>query len=512
MDINNKDYGMGRPRGGPGAPRYGIKTVIVVAVLSILAGVIITARFDLTNISGAQTFWKEPGAGAAAKVYGPPDFVELAKNLEPTVVNISTTQIIKEKPMFPFPQFNGPFDDFFGGNLNKFFGQEMPRELKRQSLGSGFIINRDGYILTNYHVIANATEIIVTLPHNRKDYKARVVGSDRKLDIALIKIKAGDNLPVAVLGNSDNVQIGEWVLAIGNPFGLGGTVTKGIISQKGRIIGAGPYDNFLQTDASINPGNSGGPLFDMKGNVVGINTAIVAGGQGIGFAIPINMVKDVLVQLKEKGKVTRGWIGVSIQELTPDLAKSFGLKSTNGALVSSVSPGDPAALAGMKPGDIITSFDSKPVTDMNDLPRIVAVTPPGKTVPVTIIRDGKEMTLSVKVGAKTGGETAEVETAPRKEAVDTRLGISVMPLSPAIARELGATNAEGVVVSDVREDSAAWLAGIRKGDIIREIDSRKIKSMKDYSAAIKASARANAIRLLIEREGQDIYVAIGLNG
>ncbi len=513
--METRNGGTGGPAGRAKGPKFGIKTVVFVAVLSVLVGFLITARFDLTGITGAQTFWTEPATGAAEKSYGPPNFVQLAKKLEPTVVNISTTQVIKEKPMFPFPEFKGPFDEFFGGgdnnnDLNKFFGdQQQPRELKRQSLGSGFIINKDGYILTNYHVIENASEIVVTLPETKKDYKAKVIGSDRKIDIALIKIKAGDNLPVAVLGNSDDAEIGEWVMAIGNPFGLGGTVTKGIISQKGRIIGAGPYDDFIQTDASINPGNSGGPLFNMKGEVVGINTAIVAGGQGIGFATPINMAKEVLIQLKEKGKVTRGWIGVSIQELTPELAKSFGLKMTNGALVSSVSPGDPAERAGMKDGDIITSFDGKQINEMSDLPRIVAATPPGKTVEVKVLRDGHGKTLFIKVGTRTEEAEAGARAKPEKRtAVDKRLGISVQPLTRALAKELGSANAEGVVISDVKEDSPAWSAGLRKGDIIREIDRKRIKNMKDYAAAIKTASREDTVLFLAERQGQTIYVAI----
>ncbi len=507
MDLKNSKINV------PKGPKYGIRTVVFVALASIIAGFIITARFDLTNMTGAQTFWKDAPSGQPVKTMGPPDFAELAKKLDPTVVNISTTQIIKEKPMFPFPEFKGPFDEFFGGDdMNKFFGdQRQPKELKRQSLGSGFIINKDGYILTNYHVIENATEIMVTLPHNKKDYKAKVVGSDQKIDIALIKIKADESLPVAVLGNSDEAQIGEWVLAVGNPFGLGGTVTKGIISQKGRIIGAGPYDNFIQTDASINPGNSGGPLFNMRGEVVGINTAIVAGGQGIGFATPINMAKEVLLQLKEKGKVTRGWVGVSIQELTPELAKSFGLKTTSGVLVSSVSPGDPAAQAGMKAGDIITSFDGKPVGEISDLPRIVAATPPGKTVEVKALRDGQEKTMMVKVGTKTEEAAAEEEAMPEKRAaVDKRLGITAQPLTPAIAKQLGAADAAGVVISSVKEDSPAWNAGLRKGDIVREIDRKHIKTMKDYSAALKAREREETILFLVERQGQAIYVAINL--
>ncbi|MEK7841530.1 MAG: trypsin-like peptidase domain-containing protein, partial [Deltaproteobacteria bacterium] len=304
----------------------------------------------------------------------PNSFVRLAKELNPVVVNISTTQVVKQKPMVPFPEFRSPFEE-----EDEFRppGEAPEREFKRQSLGSGFIINKEGYILTNSHVVENAEEIIVTLSDKKeKEYKAKLVGKDVRLDVALIKIDANGDLSVAALGDSDKVEIGEWVVAIGNPFGLVHTVTAGIVSAKGRVIGAGPYDNFIQTDAAINPGNSGGPLFNLKGEVVGINTAIIAGGQGVGFATPINMAKDILLQLKEKGSVTRGWIGVGIQEVTPDLAKSFGLKDKQGALVSSVQEGEPANKAGIKPGDIIVEFDGKEINEVSDLPRTVAsITP-----------------------------------------------------------------------------------------------------------------------------------------
>ncbi len=487
-----------------------MKTVLLVALISIFAGVAVTMKLDMTNSTGAAQFWKEGAPGKTSADHAPRNFVDLAKTLSPLVVNISTTQVLKERQAVPFPEFKGPFDEFFGDDLNKFFNNEPHKDLKRQSLGSGFIINKDGYILTNYHVIENATEIMVTLSADKKDYKATVVGQDQKLDIALIKITPDSVLPEAVIGDSDSLDIGEWVLAIGNPFGLGGTVTAGIVSQKGRVIGAGPYDNFIQTDASINPGNSGGPLFNMNGEVVGINTAIIAGGQGIGFATPINMVKDVLTQLKEKGSVTRGWIGVSIQELTPELAKSFGLKEPNGVLISSVTPGDPAEKAGLKAGDVIVGFNGKKITDLSDLPRTVASTPPGKNVEVKVIRDGKEKSFFIKVGTKVEEGAREKPAEEKEIAPDERIGISVQPITPDIAKRLGLKDTEGVIISSVKSDGPAASAGLRRGDVIKEVDRRTIKNTKDYEKAITAVEKKDVVLMLILRGNNTIYVALKL--
>jgi serine protease Do len=490
---------------------FSIKTLILVALISVIAGVALTMRFDLVSQSTAQSFWKDSGRAKGPVISKSANFVELAKKLSPSVVNISTTQKIKERGVMPFPEFRGPFEDFFGDDFDKFFNGPQ-REFKRQSLGSGFIINKEGYILTNNHVIENATEIIVTFSEGKRDYKAEVIGSDQKLDIALVKIDAEDDLPVVTLGDSDALDVGEWVVAIGNPFGLGGTVTAGIVSQKGRVIGAGPYDNFLQTDASINPGNSGGPLFNLRGEVVGINTAIIAGGQGIGFATPVNMVKDVLLQLKEHGKVTRGWIGVSIQSLTPELAKSFGLKEAEGVLVSSVTPGDPAEAGGMKTGDVIVSFDGRKISDLNDLPRVVAATPPGKKADVKVIRDGKVKTLSVKVSKKKDDETmAAVETEDEKPTSDKRAGLAVQPLTPEVAKRLGVTGIEGVYVTYVKPDSPAARAGLRRGDVIKEINGTRIKGKDDYNKAINSFEKNEYVRFLIKRGPSTIYVVLKLN-
>ncbi|HZV81635.1 MAG TPA: Do family serine endopeptidase, partial [Geobacteraceae bacterium] len=321
---------------------------------------------------------------------GPPDFVELAKKLKPSVVNIGTEKTVRTQRRLQRPFGNNspfgsdPFQDFF----DRFFEDQIPQGYKQRSLGSGFIISEDGYILTNNHVIDGADEIKVKL-EDGKELKGEIKGMDAKLDLALIKVTSKDKLPVAELGDSDAIQVGEWVMAIGNPFGLAETVTAGIISAKGRVIGSGPYDDFIQTDASINPGNSGGPLFNARGEVVGINTAIIAGGQGIGFAIPVNMAKSILPQLREKGKVARGWLGVSVQPVTKDLSQAFGLENERGALVSEVMPESPAQKSGIKVGDVIVEFDGKPVKEMNDLPRIVAATLSGREVKIKVVRDRK---------------------------------------------------------------------------------------------------------------------------
>ncbi len=310
-----------------------------------------------------------------------------------------------------------------------------------------------------------------------------------------------------MLGDSDTLDIGAWVVAIGNPFGLGGTVTAGIVSQKGRILGSGPYDNYIQTDASINPGNSGGPLFNIRGEVVGINTAIIAGGQGIGFAVPINMVKEVLTQLKEKGSVTRGWIGVSVQVLTPELAKSFGLKEPTGALVSAVTPGDPADKAGVKPGDIITSFNGETVKSLNDLPRIVAATTPGKTTKMKVLREGVEKTLFVKVGKKSDASDVE-KSLPARDNPDAKFGINVEPLTRELASRLGSTRSSGVYISRIAPDSPADDAGLKAGDVIIEISRTPVTDLKSYNKAIKKTNKSGNILFLIERRHSTIYVVV----
>jgi len=433
------------------------------------------------------------GAAQAAGS-GLPDFVALAKKLKPTVVNISTSKTVAPKRM----QHPGgdPFQEYF----ERFFDQ--PRQsFKQQSLGSGFIISDDGYILTNNHVVAGADEIKVKLS-DRREFKGVLKGRDEKLDLALIKIEAKDHLPVAKLGDSDKLEVGQWVLAIGNPFGLAQTVTAGIVSAEGRVIGSGPYDNFIQTDASINPGNSGGPLFDTKGEVVGINTAILAGGQGIGFAIPVNLAKEIIAQLKEKGKVTRGYLGVSVQPVTPDLAASFNLPEEQGALVAEVVEGSPAQKAGIKEGDVILEFNGKPIHEMNELPHLVANAPVGKQVPVLVLRDGKKETFNVAIEQLKDGEGSE-DVALTQD----KLGMKVTELTKEQAAHMRAGES-GVVVSEVQSDSVAERAGISAGDLIREINGLRIATVSDYNKAVATVKKGGYLRVLLRRGNSSLFVAM----
>lgn len=442
---------------------------------------------------------------SAEAQYTPPNFVELARKLKPAVVNIGTEKkpkIQKRQQQRQFgnnPFGNDPFQDFF----DRFFDEQRPQGRAQKSLGSGFIISADGYILTNNHVVEGADEIKVKF-NNGKELKGELKGSDAKLDLALVKVATDEKLPVAPMGNSDEIEVGEWVMAIGNPFGLSETVTAGIVSAKGRVIGSGPYDDFIQTDASINPGNSGGPLFNAKGEVIGINSAIIAGGQGIGFAIPVNMAKSIVEQLKDKGKVTRGWIGVSIQPVTKDLADSFGLTAERGALVSEVVSESPAEKGGVKSGDIIVSFDGKEIKEMNDLPRIVASTPTGRSVPVKVVREGKEETLTLVTEKMKDGDDDSLSDSEKKD----RLGLTVKDLNKDLASMLRIKEVAGVVVTDVRDDSPAVNMGIQRGDIIKEVNGRKIDKVADYDKALASLKKEKVVRLLVKHGDTIRFVAM----
>lgn len=429
-----------------------------------------------------------------------PSFSELAKDVKPTVVNISTTQMVKSPMEDFFRDFHG-FRDFFGDEFfKKFFGDTQPREFKRRSLGSGFVIDKEGFILTNNHVVEKAQEITVRLA-NEKSYPAKIVGRDPKTDLALIKIDADEALPFARLGDSDALEVGEWVMAVGNPFGLQHTVTTGIVSAKGRVIGAGPYDDFLQTDASINPGNSGGPLFSLKGEVVGINTAIVAGGTGIGFAIPINMAKNLLPQLKQ-GKVRYGYLGVYIQDLTEELAQSFGLKEAKGVLISEVLPDSAAGKSGVQKGDVVLRYNGQEVTDTYQFRRLVGNTGVGKTVEMVVLRDGKRKTLSVTIGEQKEQQVA----ATPKEEIDN-WGLKVQELTSELGGRLGAPeDAQGVVVSEIEPGSPADNAGVRQGDLIIEIERQPVKGTENYRTLITQFKNKDAVLLTLRVRSQDYHV------
>jgi len=375
--------------------------------------------------------------------------------------------------------------------------------MKTHALGSGFIISEDGLILTNNHVVAKATEIKIKLLTGQ-EYDAKLVGRDSKTDLALIKVTPDKDFPKpVVLGDSDAMRVGDWVMAVGNPFGLGNTVTTGIISAKSRILGEGPYDDFLQTDAAINPGNSGGPLFNMQGQVIGINTAIIAQGQGIGFAIPINMAKELLPQLK-KGKVIRGWLGLMIQDITPELAKSFGLKSAKGALVSEVVKGSPADKAGLLRGDIILRFDGKEIENSHKLSQLAAATPPNTRVKIDLLRNGEEKTVSFEVGTMPEGEQKSV--APEEK---SDWGMNVQELTPQLAQQLGLEpGTTGVVISGVNDGSPADAAGLRPGDLITEVNRKAITNMNDYQQALRNVKKGDHLLLLIKRAAGSFYTVL----
>lgn len=440
----------------------------------------------------------------AERVSGAPvSFADLAEKLSPTVVNISTTKTIKGRSGSPFGG-DTPFPRFFGQDdfSRRFFGDSPQREFKQTSLGSGFIISGDGYIFTNNHVIEKADKIKVKLSTG-KEYDAEIKGKDPNTDIALIKINPDRELPVVQFGDSDKLRVGEWVFAIGNPFGLDHTVTAGIVSAKGRVIGSGPYDNFIQTDASINPGNSGGPLFNLNGDVIGINTAIVAQGQGIGFAIPINTAKSIVNDLKMKGSVTRGWLGISVQDVTEDIAQTLKLKDRRGALIGQVFEGDPADKAGVKAGDIIIGIDGKDIRDSHELPRIVAALIVGEKVRVKIWRDGQEKVFSVTIGER---KDEKILAGPGK--ADEHYGMTVQEMTPEMAKHFGISQKTGVIITQVREGSPADDAGLKEQDIILQINKVKISSLKEFVREISRDRREETVLLLINRGEATFFVTL----
>jgi serine protease Do len=435
----------------------------------------------------------------------PQNFSALADTVSPAVVHIRVEKTIKGGGP-AFHQFNKnpfgrpeQFKDFFGRN----FGQQRQPEFKQPGQGSGFIIDKSGYIVTNNHVVEGADTIKVIL-RDDTEYDADIVGRDPVTDIALIKIGTRENLAAVPLGSSDNLKVGEWVAAIGSPFGLEHTVTAGIVSAKGRVIGSGPYDDFIQTDASINPGNSGGPLINMQGEIVGINTMIIAGGNGIGFAIPIDLARDIITQLKTNGEVTRGWLGVTIQNLKGDLAQYYGVNDKNGVLVAGVVPGDPADQAGIQPKDIITKVDGKKVATSRDLTNLAAKLNVGDTARVTILREGRQKTLDVKVGRR----PVTMAAAPDHQRHEKKgeYGFEVTELTPQIAQRYNIEETAGVIVVNVAPNSKAQAAGVRQGDLIIEINRKNVASVEDFKILIDQHKKGDGINLLVKRMNAGLMV------
>jgi serine protease Do len=447
-------------------------------------------------------------------------FADLVERVGPAVVNISTSKQQARSEELPMPQFppGSPFEEFFREFFDRDRGQQPQQPRRGFSLGSGFVVDPTGYVVTNNHVIAEADEITVIF-NDESEYKAQLVGKDTKTDLALLKIERDRPFPYVEWADSDNVRVGDWMLAIGNPFGLGSTVTAGIVSARGRNINAGPYDDFFQVDAAINRGNSGGPSFTPDGRVFGVNTAIFSpsgGNVGIGFAIPSNLARTVIDSLKSTGRVARGWLGVRIQTVSDDIAENLGLSEVAGALVAGVTPGGPAAEAAIEPGDVILEFDGKKIDRMRNLPRIVAETPIGKKVQVVIWRKGEQRTLEVALGelpedeqlAELGQPQTPPETTSAKVA---ELGITVQPINDELRQQYQLAQASnGVVITEVVPDSAAAAENLRPGDVITEVNQEEVKTPAEVVAKVGKVKQEGkkSVLLLVDRQGDLRFVAL----
>lgn len=448
----------------------------------------------------------------------PVDFTSLVKTAGPAVVNINTEKIVETRSRgnFPFPT---PFEEFFrdmpGFSDDFFNNNQQPRQRTQRSLGSGFAISSDGYIVTNHHVVEGADSISVSFDDKEnkdRTYKAKLIGSDKLTDLAILKIDAKD-VPFLTFGDSDALEVGEWVLAIGNPFGLDHTVTAGILSAKGRSIRSNPFDSFLQTDASINPGNSGGPLLNMAGEVVGINAAIIANGQGIGFAIPSNMAKDIIATLQTDKKISRGWIGVTIQTLDENGAKALDLPNANGALIGDVLAGHPAADAGMKPGDVILSVNGEEIANSGDLSRKIAAIKPGDKARVIVWRNGEKKELTVKI-AERETESAKAKASEiTKDALAEIIGMTVRNMSREDAARMRLDSPEGVIVTKVDNGKSAAEAGIRVGDIIIAANGEPVKTVDQLHKSIENQGKKRgAVMFYLVRQGQKFFKTVAIPG
>lgn len=476
----------------------------------MIAGSLLVSRFGWFNEGrSAPSVAEEAPAAAGPAIGGPPNFVEVAQRVNPAVVNIATTRVFRApEGAAPSPFLDDPFfRQFFGEEFFKRF--QVPRERREPSLGSGVIVDASGTIITNNHVIEKADEIKVILS-DKREFDGKVIGTDPRSDLAVIQIKA-ENLPVVPWGDSGKLQVGEYVLAIGNPFGLNQTVTMGIVSAVGRAnVGIADYEDFIQTDAAINPGNSGGALVNVRGELVGINTAIFSrsgGYMGIGFAVPSQMARSVIESLIKTGKVIRGWLGISIQDVTPELAKQFGLSETRGALVGEVMAGSPAEKGGLKRGDVIITYDERPVENSAMLRNAAAQTAVGKRVKVGVVRDRKEKTVEVVVGEQPK-EVADTGSEPAGDRV-TLSGIEVSELTPEIAHKFGLpSGASGIVVISVEPGTPADRAGVQPGDLILEINRKAVRSLGDYRDIVGNLDSKVSTLILVNRKGRNVFVVV----
>ena len=482
--------------------------LVMVAVCSAFIGIFIATSLSLSPETEALPFWREGSATSPNHVVMP-SLNTLAKSASPTVVNIRTTKKVLSGDLYRHFKGPGGENDWFDEFFRKFFDKIPEQDLKQKSLGSGFIISRDGYILTNNHVISESEEIFVSLSDN-EEYKASIVGKDDNTDIALIKIDSNrENFPVAVLGDSNSLEIGDWVIAIGNPFGFGHTLTQGIVSAKARVIGAGPYDNFIQTDAAINPGNSGWPLINMDGQVIGINTAIVSSGQGIGFAIPINMAKDILPELKDTGEVARGWLGVAIQEVTPEIARAVGLDEARGAMVSAIYPDDPADNAGIEKGDIILEINSQGIDDPRELTRLIGRLKPNAKVSIVVWRNSRRVELKTKLEKRIEGHITSLgQGGNNANETKDRFGLVLKEITSDMQQQFNIGDTIGVLVVDIDPNGSAARSNIQKMDIIKEVKGAQVNSVEEYLNAIEGFKKGQTVLLLIQRDAKPLYVAV----
>jgi serine protease Do len=494
------------------------RVALVATVTSVLAS---AAMFGLSqNALAISTPASAAGTGVQ---YGPPSFADLAERVEPAVVSITVTGKTdvaagSKGQEQQFPQFpkGSPFGEFFEQFRNRVPGMpggDNSAQRDFQGVGSGFIISADGYVVTNNHVVEHATEIGVVLLDGTR-YEARIKGRDPKTDLALLKVNTDAPLPFVELGDSDSARVGEWVVAVGNPFGLGGTVTAGILSARGRDINSGPYDDYLQIDAPINRGNSGGPLFNSRGQVIGVNAAIYSptgGSVGIGFAIPSNLVREVVAELKTDGKVTRGWLGVQIQQLTDEIAESLGLKETHGALVASVEPGSPAAHGGIKPGDVIVGMNGEKIDEFKDLSKLVARARAGSESTFQVERQGETRQLNVDIGNMPDADT-KVALADDDASNDTsKLGVYLSELTPeARQRYRIGEDVEGVLVARVELGSPAAKAGIEAGQVINMVGQETVKSPQDVLSRVKQAVteKKSSVLLMVQQNGMQRFVAV----